>query len=109
MQTFVGKVGIGFIVLGIIGAIGWVVSFDWSGWGDIKDLAEVYEMETAVMKEQLTTTITMALATLIGCVAVGAVMIALERIIVALEYRNTEARANERKLIEHVKEIKYEV
>lgn len=102
-KTFVGIVGIAFIVLGVLGSVGWIVSFDWTEWNSIKDLTATYEIEIAMMKEERTTVFMMATVTLIGCVAVGAVMMALDRIIGALEYRNREARRNEEKLIDNTK------
>ncbi len=83
--TFVGVMGIILIILGVIGTIGILFSFDWSTYNDIKGSSILYEDELIIMKAELNTIWIMAGASLIGCLALGSILLALDKIIQLLK------------------------
>lgn len=83
--SFTGVMGIILIIIGIVGAVGIVLSFDWSQYSYVKDVSSIYEERLITMKAELTTTLIMAGATLIGNLALGSVLLALDKIIQLLK------------------------
>lgn len=73
--------GICFIVLGVIGCIAIVASFDYSYYNDIKHLTLTYAEEIEFMKEELTLTWAVGLIVLITNVAFGTLLITLDSIL----------------------------
>lgn len=82
--TFVKIMGIIFIVIGIIGSIAIMFTFDWDTYNVIKDRA-LFQDETALMRADLINTWTMAGLALIGNLAIGSVLLALDQIIQLLK------------------------
>lgn len=85
LNTFIGKLGIVFIILGVIGAIGIIFSFDWEAWNDAKDFPLIHSEELTLLKPQLMTTWIYAGVALLGNLAIGSVLMALDKIINILE------------------------
>lgn len=81
-----------FIGIGVLGSIGILASFDWSAWSDVKDLPYTFPEEYAVMKQEFTTLLTLAFSTLLGSLAIGSILIALDRIIAHLSVMNESMR-----------------
>lgn len=95
----IGKI---FIVLGAIGFIVILFSFDWGYYNSIKDSPNVYSNEVAFMKGQLLTTWTYAIVLLIGSSAVGVVLMTLGKILGHLEIITKDKRVS----IAHEENIK---
>lgn len=87
-NKFFGRLGIFIIVLGAIGSIGIVSAFDWATWNDIKDYSFTYESEIAILKPQLTEVWITAISTFVGCLVLGAVLMALGKIVEQQEVNN---------------------
>lgn len=74
-------VGLAFAVIGIIGAIIIMVSFDWGAFSDARDYPMTSGIDPELMTINLITTSLQASAMLLGNVAVGTILIALDQII----------------------------
>lgn len=77
--------GIIFITLGVIGFVGIIVSFDWESYNNIKGLSYSFADELAVMKSQLTNVWVIGISVLVVNVAIGILLMAIDRIIEILE------------------------
>ncbi|MCC2250509.1 hypothetical protein JUJ52_11105 [Virgibacillus sp. AGTR] len=80
--------GILFIIIGVIGFIIIMASFDYAEYGELKNdsyLLEDDEIRLQVMKDDLTSTWVAGIATLIINVAIGTVLITLGKIVSLLE------------------------
>lgn len=88
MRSFAGIMGIIFIVIGVVGSIGILLSFDWSTWNHVKELPLTQADTIAVLKVQRTDTFIMSAVTLIGNLAVGSLLLAMDKIIQLLTKYN---------------------
>lgn len=86
-QTFAGIMGFIFILLGVVGAVLVVLSFDWQGYDFIKKFTATSSLEIEAMKAELMSTWLIAGATLIVNLAIGSVLLALDKIIRILSVR----------------------
>ena len=84
-KTFAGIMGIIFVVLGVVGAIGIWASFDWQEWEHVKHLTLTQSERIAIMEAQRNTTLIMMGVTLLGNLAIGSVLLALDKIINLLQ------------------------
>ncbi len=80
-NTFYNKLGIFIIIVGAIGAIGIISAFDWETWNDIKDYPSTHADEILFLKPQLTSMWTSAITALLGSVVLGAILMALGKIV----------------------------
>lgn len=94
-RTFVGTMGIILIVIGILGAIGIWLSFDWEEWGHIKTLTLSQSEVIEIMRGQRNNAIIMGFVSLVGNLAVGSVLLALDQIINLLRGKSRDAKNND--------------
>ena len=77
---FMKVIGIVIIVLGVLGAIGILTTFDWSTYSDIKSYAYTYSDELSVLKPMMIDAVTMAGATLLVSISIGSFFIAVDKV-----------------------------
>lgn len=94
-KSFVGIMGVVFIVLGVLGAIGIMLSFDWEEWNFIKDMSLSQSETIAFMAAQRNETLIMAFLALVGNLAIGSVLLALDKIIGLLQSNKQEVDKSE--------------
>ncbi|WP_182200100.1 hypothetical protein [Paraliobacillus salinarum] len=105
-NNFYSKLGIFIVALGFIGAIGIISSFDWETWSEVKEYPDEYMGTFMALKSQLTSVWTTAITSFVGSLAVGAVLMALGRIVELLEdIRGTKPGNREKNNIHKPKKV----
>lgn len=95
--TLAGFMGAIFIVIGFIGMITIVTSFDFESYNELNDfgfLLDEEEMQLELMKEGLRSTWTLGIGLLIIHQAIGAVLITLRKILRVLEDIRDKGNSN---------------
>lgn len=85
LSTGLRVLAIIIIILGVLGSLAIVVSFDREAYDYAKENKIIYEEEYEVLKAELSATWVYASGILIGSLASGMVILALERIMITLE------------------------
>lgn len=83
------NLGVVFIVLGVVGAIGIVATFDYSYYDLIKD-SLAREGEAVAMKADLFMRWVGAIASVLVCTAIGLILMALDKMIKLIESNRAE-------------------
>lgn len=96
--TFAEFMGIVFIIIGVIGSISIVASFDYGTYNEIKQYEATYADEIQFMKDNLFSTWVVGIGSLIGCVAIGTLFITLGKILGVLnDIKDSGKMTNEHK------------
>lgn len=87
-KNFYTGLGAFLIIVGALGAVGIIFSFDWETWNRAKEYESLYADDIIMLKPLLTNTWVTAITTFLGSLAVGSVLMALGKIVDVLEDNN---------------------